>query len=460
MEQRQITELIRGGTIDFLRYLWVDNGNMIRAKALYLPAFLAYYGEAEDEALLAALEDTVSISAALQALPATQDAPAAQAGLAPVQDVRLVPAWDSFVLTAVPERSASVICEMAVGAEVWAHCPRSFLRRMIAALEAQGLALHIGLELEFYLLHPAGDPQREPQPVDRVNYAHSLATQISQPLISEIIRTLWEQGIPVEQFIAEAGPGQQEITLEHCGPLVLADRLVHARGTIHGTAVRHGLAASFLPVVFEAEAGSGLHTHLSVWREGRNVMAGADQPWGISAVGSAFVAGVLAHLPALMAVTTPTRNSYRRLRPHAWSGAYQAWGMANKEAALRVITDPLSGVPTNVELKTFDGTANPYLALGCLIAAGLDGVARGLRLPEPAEIDPEDYSKEERAQRGIEPLPGAPEVALRHFAQDAVLQEALGMEMAAVFMAVRQEELRSLADFTFAQERALLLQRY
>jgi glutamine synthetase len=296
--------------------------------------------------------------------------------------------------------------------------------------------------------------------VDQTVYAQSTAAQASHAVISEMLRSLWDQGVPVEQYNAESGAGQHEITLEHGPPLLMADRLIRARETIRTVAHEHGLIASFLPLIFEGGAGSGLHTHMSLWRDGRNLMTGTkDEAWGLSAEGNAFMAGILHRLPALMAVTTPTRNSFRRIRPHSWSGAYQAWGIANKEAALRTIADSRSGMPTNFELKTVDATANPYLALGAIIAAGMHGLETADRLPDPIPIDPGDYSDEERAELGIVPLPASLEEALAQFTADPVLAAALG-RLGEVFTAVRRAELATLADQTFEQERALLLERY
>ncbi len=460
MNHQPIMQRIRSGEIEFLRYLWCDNSNVIRAKSLYMPSFMAYHADDSDEDLRAALEDAVSITAAMQSVPATRDAPAPEAGLAPVADMRLVPAWDSLVTAPMQDNVALVICEMFDGPEPWMHCPRRFLRRMIARLEAHDLTLHIGYELEFYLLRPAETPGALPVPVDQSPYARSLAAHLSHEPIAAMLRALWRQGIPVEQTYAEGGAGQYEITLEHCGPLALAGRLVHARDTIHAVAHDHGLIASFLPKLYEDGAGSGLHTHMSLWQNEQNSTADPAQPYALSPAANAFMAGILQHLPALMAVCTPSRNSFRRIRPHAWSGAYQAWGIANKEAALRVIKDPLTQTPNNVELKTVDAAANPYLALGCMIAAGVDGLDRDLRLPKPAEIDPGDYSAGEREGLGIEPLPATVEAALAHFAADEVLWGAMGAAMAGVFTAVRRAELESLKDLSFDAERRLLLQRY
>ena len=455
-----VAKALHAGHFDQLRYLWCDNGNIIRAKTLFLPTFLARYGQEEALDCLGHLEDAVTITAALQSLPATVDAPAPDAGLAPVEDVRLVPDWSTFAAAPGTDRIASVLCDMVEGETPWALCPRTFLKHMVSRLAEKDLGLEVGFEIEFCLLHPPQDAQDPPVPVDHTVYAQSTAAQASHAVISAMLRSLWEQGVPVEQYNAESGPGQHEITLEHGPPLVMTDRLIRARETIRTTAREHGLVASFLPLIFEGGAGSGLHTHMSLWQNGRNLMPGTeDETWGLSAEGNAFMAGILDHLSALMAVTTPTRNSFRRIRPHSWSGAYQAWGIANKEAALRTIADSRTGVPTNFELKTVDATANPYLALGAIIAAGLHGLETADRLPDPIPIDPGDYSAEERAELGIVPLPSSLEEALGQFTADPVLAAALG-RLAGVFSAVRRAELATLAEQSFAQERALLLERY
>lgn len=161
-----------------------------------------------------------------------------------------------------------------------------------------------------------------------------------------------------------------------------------------------------------------------------------------------------------MAITTPSPNSYRRLRPHCWSGAYCAWGMDNREAALRVPSNPLPPSPTHVELKTVDGAANPYLALGGAIAAGLDGIAHGYPLPEPVQQDPGTLSEEERCDRGITLLPQSLDVALGALEANAVLLDALGKPLAQTHLAVRRAELAAMEGMTLEAEVNLLRDRY
>jgi glutamine synthetase len=159
-------------------------------------------------------------------------------------------------------------------------------------------------------------------------------------------------------------------------------------------------------------------------------------------------------------LTTPTPNSYRRLQPHFWSGAYRCWGMDNREAAVRVPSNPVPPSPTHIELKTVDASANPYLALGCAIAAGLDGVRRKLPLPEPVGTDPGDLPEEVQQAKGIERLPQRLETAIAHLQDDDLLLKALGSDLAKAFLAVRTAEWEFFKDKTLDDEVKLLLERY
>ncbi|MEQ8790308.1 MAG: glutamine synthetase family protein [Pirellulaceae bacterium] len=460
MHHEAVARQLLAGEFDLLRVMWCDNANVIRAKSLFLPPRLASAsGGNNSEALLTELEQAITMTAALQALPVTLDAPAAGANLAPVQDVRLAADWSTLTICPRSPSIATVIGDMRVAQQPWTHCPREYLRRMIAAAAEAGITLEAGVELEFYLLRP-GQDDAFPTPVDQTLYASTVAAQASSRVIGDILQALWTQGVPVEQYYPESGPGQQEITLAHCAPLALADRVVLARETIRAVAAEHGLIASFAPLLFEAATGSGMHCHWSLWRDGESLMADAGGQWGLSVVAAAFMAGLLERLPAVMATTTPCVNSYRRIRPHEWSGAYQAWGVSNKEAAIRLIDDPFNDVPRHFELKTCDASANPYIALATVIAAGLDGVRQSATLPEPVGIDPGDYSDSQRVEHHIAPLPTSLEQAIACFETDKVLRTAMGEQFATAFLAVRRAEWEFMKDMTLEEERRLLLQRY
>lgn len=461
MDLGTIVETLQRGKLDLLRLLWCDNGNVIRMKSLFLPTFLSKLDDLHSrDDLLERIEYQVTITAALQALPATFDAPAADADLAPVQDVRLVPDWKTFCVAPTSPTIATVLGDMVLDGSPWIVCPRDFLRRALCRAGELELSLEAGFEIEFYLLQPNEDPDCLPSPVDRTVYASTVSADKHSNVILAILRSLWRQGIPVAQYNPESGPGQQEITLQHCSPLELADRLVLARETIRMVAQQHGLIATLIPEMFEDATGSGLHTHFSLWRDDRNLLPDGDCPWGLSGIANAFMAGVLDHLPALMAATTPSINSFRRIRPHEWSGAYQAWGIANKEAAIRLINDPKTGLPAHFELKTVDASANPYLALGNIINAGMDGIDREMKLPKPVEIDPGNYTDQQREQFHIATLPDRMDVAISHFESDTVLRDGMGEQYAKVFAAVRRAEFETMKGMTFDQERMTLLERY
>jgi glutamine synthetase len=220
------------------------------------------------------------------------------------------------------------------------------------------------------------------------------------------------------------------------------------------------MKAVLLPKVFDDEAGNGAHCHFSLWREGRNVIGDPRAAHGLSTEAMSFVAGILDHLPALAALTVASRNSYRRLRPRTWSGAFRAWGTDNREAAVRVPSGANRAAPGHIELKTSDASSNPYLVLGGVLAAGLDGLRRRLAPPAPVQEDPARLSEAERSQRGIDPLPETLEAAVGALERDPVLMDALGPELARAYIAVKRFEWQALKDLPLEEEVALLMERY
>ncbi|MFQ4139464.1 glutamine synthetase family protein [Nodosilinea sp. PGN35] len=438
---------LRQGKVRFVRVVWCDNGNMIRGKAIHLDA-LSRQLEAGGSA-------AVGLSAAQQAIPVVADAVAPGSGLGPVGEVWLMPDWETLQILPYAPGQARVMGQMVQNDQPWPWCSRQFLGRMVQRAIDRGLTVKAAFEPEFYLLQRQGDAI---VPADTTPFAATLAMDRHQEVVMAIADALSAQGLAVEQYYPESGPGQQEISVRYSDALAAADQHVIYRETVKAIAHQHGLIASFVPKLFEAHAGSGCHLHLSLWQGDRNLIP--DGLGGLSQTAQSFTAGLLHHLPALMAITTPSPNSYRRLRPQCWSGAYAVWGMDNREAALRVPSNFSSPSPTHLELKTVDGAANPYLALGGAIAAGLDGMAQGYSLPEPVQCDPGTLSEQERGDRGIARLPSSLTESLAALDRDAVLLEALGEPLAKTYRAVRQAELAAMDGMTLAAEVELLLERY
>jgi glutamine synthetase len=274
------------------------------------------------------------------------------------------------------------------------------------------------------------------------------ALDLSHEVIADLIPTLDAMGLDVQMFHAESGPGQFEVSIRHGGALGAADRHILLREAVRGVAIRHGLAASFAAKPFPDKVGSGNHLHLSLWKNGRNLLYERDDPLHLSREGYKWVGGLLAHIHGLCALTIPSVNSYQRLRPHYWAGAYACYGRDNREAAVRVITPRRGADSMNVELKTVDGSANPYLALAGAIAAGLEGLRRGLDPGQPVDGDPGLLSEDERARRGITPVPARLIDAVEALRRDSVLLDALGPDLARSYMAVRMGEWDALKDLS------------
>src|SRR5205807_6938964 len=234
-----------------------------------------------------------------------------------------------------------------------------------------------------------------------------------------------EQEIGLEQYYSELGHGQHEISTPHAPALRAADEQLLVRETIRGVAARHGLVASLAPKPWPENAGNGCHIHFSLWDSDAqwNRFHDASAPDLLSAEARSFIAGVLAHLPGLCGLSAPSFNSYHRIVPHYWAGAFVCWGYDNREAPVRVasVFRGAEEASTNAELKACDASCNPYLALGGLLAARLDGLERELEPPEPVDVDPATIAEDERSRRGIVRLPSTQAEALDALAADDVL---------------------------------------
>lgn len=247
----------------------------------------------------------------------------------------------------------------------------------------------------------------------------------------------------MEQIHPEYAAGQFEISVAAEDPVGAADTLVLVRETVRACTLRRGLQVSFSPKMVLNGAGNGGHVHLSLWSGERNLFSGGDEPFGLTRDASSFTAGILSRLPALLAIGAPSPVSYLRLIPQHWAGAFQAWGLENRETALRLVQGPADtdGRAANLEVKAFDLSANPYLVVAALVFAGLAGIDASETLPEPVHVDPASLSEDERSARGIVALPTSVETATAAFAADTALTAAFGHELAVTIVEVRRGEL-------------------
>jgi glutamine synthetase len=345
-------------------------------------------------------------------------------------------------LAAMPGWAWSAVDQYTQSGEPFAACPRRFLRRMVDRIGALGLRVQAAYEFEFSVGTVVGDDGFEP--------AHhgpgysDIALTANHEFARETIEAIEAQGLGLQQFHPEYADGQFELSIAPRDPVEAADASLLVRTTVRAVARRHGWVTSFAPVV-AAETGNGMHLHLSLWDGETNLLSGGAGPAGMQDRGEAFVAGIFDELPAAVAVTAPSCLSYVRLQPAHWAGAMRCWGVENREAALRFVAGVSDAAIANVEVKPIDATANAYLALGALLAAGIHGIESGATLPPSIEDDPMLASAGVRESHGIEQLPASLGEAAELFAKSTVLSEAMGDFLFETFLATRRGEQEQYA---------------
>ena len=321
----------------------------------------------------------------------------------------------------------------------WEGCPRSGLLRQVEAFAARGLSLRVAFEPEAYLFDAGPDG---PRPIPADGMFSIAALERTAAFLQAVGEALAAMGVEVEQVAPEYGPGQIEINIRHAEPVKAADDLITLKDAARAVARGQGLIASFMPKPFETIAGCGLHVHLSLWHaDGRSAMAddgdGGGHPSGFGPLGRGFLGGILAHARGLCGLGAPTANSYKRLLPGSWAPAHAAYAVANRSALVRIP----GASRQRVEFRAGDNTSNPYVFLAGLLAAGLDGVERGLDPGIPAEGDLGHLRQAELEAQGIALLPRSAGEALAATAADQTLRAALGPTVGTEWLKVKRSEL-------------------
>ena len=435
MNIQDVVQQAKAENVRLVRFLYCDNGGIIRGKATHVSK------------LASRMREGIGQTLAMQAFTGVESLAAVE-GMGPVGEFRLVPDPDTFVvLPDYAPHSATVFCDMIrTDGEAWEACPRTFLKRQVEKLSGEGMYAEAAIEHEFYLAREDGAGNYVP--ADRSLCYSSIGLDEQAEVVDAILAALESEGLSIELFHTELGPSQQELSVRHANVLRAADNVCLVRETVRGVARSFGLYATFAPKPWLDQAGSGAHIHFSLWgaesseKPGRNLFYDGNKRGGLSQTGLYFVGGVLQHIRGLVALSCGSPNSYRRLLPHYWSSAFGAWGFDNREGAVRVpsIFGGRESDSSNIELKCADHSGNPYLALGALIAAGLDGIKNRIEPGEPQEIDPGNYSDEEREQRGIRRLPTTLDEALDELERDQVLVGAMGPLLASSYIAVKRSE--------------------
>jgi glutamine synthetase len=340
--------------------------------------------------------------------------------------------------------TARVICDVYTPrGEPFAGDPRYVLRRQVERAKRLGYVVNTGPELEFFLLRRNDDGEVAPLPHDEAGY-FDFSTDLAQEVRQDMVDALEAFGIRVEAAHHEVAEGQHEIDFEYADALKTADNAITFKFTLKAIAQQHGLYATFMPKPIHGINGSGMHVHQSLYSIalGRNAFADPSAPYGLSDVAKAYMAGILAHARGMSAILAPLVNSYKRLVPGYEAPTYITWGRTNRSALIRVpmISPGKSIEGTRAEVRCPDPSSNTYLAFAAMIAAGLDGVERGLTLSEPVEESLFEMDAERIAEKGIRELPGTLGEAIDELESDPVIAEALGDHVLTHYVSAKRAE--------------------
>ncbi|WP_396613752.1 gamma-glutamylputrescine synthetase (plasmid) [Haloferax sp. S1W] len=363
-----------------------------------------------------------------------------------VGEVRLVP--DPFTFQVLPYESqcAAMLCDIeTVTGDRWEADPRSALREFLNELRADGFEPKTAFESEFHLFE---ETESGLVPHDNAGVYSTANMRAAHDVIREMVDALKTQGMRFNRYYPEHAPGKHEIVTGHESGLTAPDSYVHYKETIQGVADGHDLSATFHPKPTD-HSTNGCHIHLSLWKDEENAFFDPDveSEYGLSDTARHFIGGVLEHAPALVGLTSPTVNSYARIRPQVEASAYVCWGFDNRESIVRIPSpDTDSGAATRLEFRPADNSANPYLSLLGLLAAGMDGVRNERDPGDPVACDPGNLSADERDARGIERLPTTLRQALDALESDSVLADALGEKLHESYLEVKRNQWRAFTE--------------
>jgi glutamine synthetase len=334
-----------------------------------------------------------------------------------------------------------VLCDIVeTDGRPWVCCPRQFLRAALDQLRDEfGLLLACSFEHEFQLL-------RAQAPALPFSLE---ALRRAEPFASEAMAALEEAGVEPERFFAEFAPHQYELPVAAAEGIKAADRSVVLREVVREVARRHELRASFVPLLDPAGAGNGVHVHMRLLGAGGEpVLYDEAQPARMSSLAMSFAAGVLAHARALSALSAPSPVSAARLAPHHWSAGAVSLGQQNREALLRI--PPLVELvglefsqQLRLEYRGADASANPYLALGAIVRAGLEGMRAGLPAPPILERDPATLDAQESARFGVGALPDSLADALEELARDDTARGWMHAQLYEAYVGIKRAELKA-----------------
>ncbi|MEY7847642.1 type I glutamate--ammonia ligase [Natrarchaeobius sp. A-rgal3] len=361
-------------------------------------------------------------------------------------DMRLVPDPETFAI--LPWRNdedsaaGRMICDVydTSTGEPFEGDPRRVLKNAIERAEEMGYEVNFAPEPEFFMFQEDEDGYATTETADHGGYFDVAPKDLASDVRRDIIYGLEEMGFEIEASHHEVARGQYEINFEYDDALSTADNVATFRTVVRAIAAQHDLHATFMPKPIPKINGSGMHTHQSLFTEdGENAFHDEDDEFNLSDTAHSYLAGILAHAPAITAIANPTVNSYKRLVPGYEAPVYVAWSDRNRSALVR---KPAARVPaaSRVELRSPDPSCNPYLAFAVMLHAGLDGIEKDLECPDPVRENIYEFDEAKREEYGIDTLPTNLGEAVDALEADEVIYEALGEHVAPKFVEAKSQE--------------------
>ena len=357
-------------------------------------------------------------------------------------DMYLKPDYNSFAILPWKEGVARLICDVycSDGVTPFMGDPRNVLKKVVKEAADMGFTFNVGPECEFFLfeLDEEGNPTTKTN--DVAGYFDMGPADQGEQCRRDICLALEEMGFEIEASHHECAEGQHEIDFRFDEVVATADNVVTFKHVVKTYARRHGLHATFMPKPVFGINGSGMHTNMSLMKDGKNAFYDPDKEYGLSDTALHFIAGILTHVKAITAVANPLVNSYKRLVPGYEAPVYIAWSASNRSTLIRV--PAARGMGTRVELRSPDPACNPYLEMAMCLAAGLDGIKKGLMPPKSTSKNIYEMTADELKADGIDHLPSTLKHAVEALERDEVMKATLGEHIYNKYVEGKHKEWR------------------
>ncbi len=377
-------------------------------------------------------------------------------------DMYLYPDLDTFMIypwTPSPGKVARIICDVYRPDQTpFEGDPRYILKKTLEEAKKMGFSFNIGPECEFFLFQTDKDGKPTTETIDSGSYFELGPVDRGEEARRDICITLEEMGFEIEASHHECAPGQHEIDFKYSEALTAADNIMTFKLAVKSIADRHGLHATFMPKPLFGKAGSGMHINMSLERDGKNAFYDENDENELSDIAYHFIAGVIEHAKGMTGISNPLVNSYKRLVPGYEAPVYIAWSTQNRSPLIRI--PAARGVGTRIEMRSPDPSANPYLVLAVCLAAGLDGIKRGLNPPTPVDSNVFQMTDDEREAMGIENVPQNLAKAIRAMKRDSLINQTLGHHAFTKYVTYKENEWKEYRNIITSWEIEQYLNRY